>query len=274
MIRRIDYDVTTAMRKQQNVTGRGPALSGLQVRILAGTPNQVEITTSVDSTKTSNVNVQGVDVYVGTHPYYQTTPNFTMTAVKGSFNATQELATLTIPITGITVKTPVYLQAEDVSGNKGAVSAIYVDPRQPVARPRLIIDNAAPTNLSVPAIWSTTTATFPYNPSTSTKVAQINAGATGNFFRFNIPTLPSTPGNYKVYEWHSANVYANPAAPHIINYGTGSQTINVDQRINAGTWNYLGTFNFNGVGNYVEITSNPGAVSTNTIADAIRIVKE
>lgn len=269
-----NFVYAASIAKSPYITGRGPALSGLEVRILSGTPRQVEITASVDSTKTSNVNVEGVDVYVGTHPYYQTTPNFTMTAVNGSFNAKRELATLTIPITGIIVKTPVYLQAKDISGNKGAVSAIYVDPSQPVARPQLIIDNAATTNVSVPAIWATINAAFPFNPSTSINLAQINSGAPGNFFRFNIPKLPSTPGNYKVYEWHSANVYCNPAAPHIINYGTGSQTINVDQRINAGQWNYLGTFNFNGVGNHVEIASNPGAISTNTIADAIRIVKK
>jgi Zinc carboxypeptidase len=269
-----DFVYAASIAKSPYITGRGPALSGLQVRILAGTPNQVEITASVDTTKTSNVNMQSVDVYVGRHPYYQTTPNFTMNAVNGTFNAKQELAFLTIPITGFTAKTLVYLQATDINGNKGAVSAIYVDPVKPAAKPELIIDNAATTNVSVPTVWTITPAAFPYNPSTSTNVAQIDRGATGNFFRLNIPTLPSTPGNYKVYEWHSANVYANPAAPHTINFGTGSQTINVDQRINAGQWNSLGTFNFNGVSNYVAITSNPGAVSTNTIADAIRIVKE
>jgi PKD repeat protein len=76
-------------------------------------------------------------------------------------------------------------------------------------------------------------------------------------------------GSYKVSAWWpSAGVNALNA-PYRINHAGGSTTVQVDQRVNGGGWNELGTFNFN-AGEYTISLSN-NVASGQVVADAVRV---
>lgn len=85
-------------------------------------------------------------------------------------------------------------------------------------------------------------------------------------------TIPST-GSYRVEVWYPANSGYNSSTPHVIVTSAGSQTVNVDQRVNGGAWRSLGTFTLSaGTYNVIAVsrwTSTTGYV----IADAVRITK-
>lgn len=88
------------------------------------------------------------------------------------------------------------------------------------------------------------------------------------WFRFNVPAT----GNYEVYVWYPANSGYNDATPFVIVTSSGNVTVNVNQRVNGGTWVSLGTFNIAaGDANKVGVsrwTSGVGYV----IADAAKLV--
>lgn len=51
-------------------------------------------------------------------------------------------------------------------------------------------------------------------------------------------------GTYKVYAWWPQGTNRATDAPYTIYYSGGSQTIDVNQQVNGGTWNLLGTYGF------------------------------
>lgn len=57
------------------------------------------------------------------------------------------------------------------------------------------------------------------------------------------PTIV-TPGNYEVYAWWPASSNRSTTAPYIIYYNGGSANVPMNQQINGGQWNSLGTYNF------------------------------
>ena len=75
------------------------------------------------------------------------------------------------------------------------------------------------------------------------------------------PTINVT-GKYRVYEWHgwrgsySSSYREGTNVPCTVVHQDGSTTITVDQTVNSGKWNLLGTFNFNSGGNYSATLSN------------------
>ncbi len=82
-----------------------------------------------------------------------------------------------------------------------------------------------------------------------------------------------TAGDYQVYELHSQGSNRTTNAPHVITYNGGSQTVFVNQQVNGGTWNLLGTFNFAaGVGGRVRIRDDFSDAGQTVIADAIKFV--
>ncbi|HZM79333.1 MAG TPA: family 10 glycosylhydrolase [Candidatus Limnocylindrales bacterium] len=85
-------------------------------------------------------------------------------------------------------------------------------------------------------------------------------------------TIPSA-GSYRIEVWYPANSGYNSSTPHVIVTSSGSQTVNVDQRVNGGQWRSLGTFTLSaGTYNVIAVsrwTSTTGYV----IADAVRITK-
>jgi len=87
-----------------------------------------------------------------------------------------------------------------------------------------------------------------------------------------VPNLP-VAGDYEVYEWHVAGANRSSDTPHIITYKDGTQTVNVNQQINGGQWNLIGTFAFDaGTSGEVRITDQIPIQGQIVMADGIRFV--
>ncbi|HSA09576.1 MAG TPA: immunoglobulin domain-containing protein [Candidatus Paceibacterota bacterium] len=87
------------------------------------------------------------------------------------------------------------------------------------------------------------------------------------------PSIPAA-GDYQVCEWHPQGGNRTTNAPYIITYDGGQQTCYVNQKINGGVWNILGTFHFSGgtAGN-VKITDGFPDTGQVVLADAIRFAQ-
>jgi len=83
------------------------------------------------------------------------------------------------------------------------------------------------------------------------------------------PALPSS-GIYAVYAWWTIHTNRSSNAPYVIYHdGPTPTTVPVDQKVNGGRWNLLGTFEFTpGTNGDVTLSSENGQAS----ADAIRWV--
>ena len=73
--------------------------------------------------------------------------------------------------------------------------------------------------------------------------AQYHEGGSGANTAIWTPTI-RTAGNYKVYAWWFVGANRATDAPYTVNYDGGSETIDVDQLVNGGQWNLLGTYPF------------------------------
>jgi hypothetical protein len=85
--------------------------------------------------------------------------------------------------------------------------------------------------------------------------------------------LPShVAGNYAVYAWWTAAGDRSTSAPFVINHNATSNKLSVNQQINGGRWNYLGTFYFSGASSeniQLQCKTKPGYW---VVADAVRLV--
>ena len=82
---------------------------------------------------------------------------------------------------------------------------------------------------------------------------------------FSIPK----DGDYNVYAWYPASSTNSTSAPYTVNHASGSTTVPVNQRLNGGHWNSLGTFHFGASEYSVVLTNNVS--SGRVIADGIRV---
>ena len=82
---------------------------------------------------------------------------------------------------------------------------------------------------------------------------------------FSIPK----DGDYNVYAWYPASSSNSTSAPYTVNHASGSTTVPVNQRLNGGQWNSLGTFHFGAADYSVVLTNNVS--SGRVIADGIRV---
>ncbi|MFZ5997662.1 MAG: GDSL-type esterase/lipase family protein [Nitrospirota bacterium] len=83
--------------------------------------------------------------------------------------------------------------------------------------------------------------------------------------------LPES-GTYDVYMWWTYYNNRSANAPVTIGYSGGSQVIRVNQLINGGQWNKLGSFRFDAAeGGTITLTAE-GAAPTTYSADAVRFV--
>jgi hypothetical protein len=129
----------------------------------------------------------------------------------------------------------------------------------------IIVDNTAAT---VVGPWLTgTSAVDKYG----SNYRHIGPGSGANHVEFR-PVI-QTPGNYRVYEFHPQGDNRTTGAPVQITFNGGTTNLWLNQQINGGTWNHLGTFPFaQGTGGFVRIRDNfSGSV---VIADAIKLVRE
>ncbi|TKJ34776.1 MAG: hypothetical protein CEE38_16585 [Planctomycetes bacterium B3_Pla] len=93
------------------------------------------------------------------------------------------------------------------------------------------------------------------------------ANDAGDSFTFTPNLVPGT--TYEVYGWWTAWPSRNTAAPYEIRDGAALlDTVNVNQQLNGGQWNLLGTYTFTSAAT-VTVLASPGS-STN--ADAVRFV--
>ncbi len=123
----------------------------------------------------------------------------------------------------------------------------------------VIVDNLDATTSSV-GVW------LPSGASGFWASNSVWANDTGDSFTFNANLVSGVA--YRVYEWHTQWPSRYTAVPHQIRSGaTLLATPTVNQQINGGQWNLLGTFTFTGPAS-VTILATPGFSSC---ADAIRL---
>jgi len=84
------------------------------------------------------------------------------------------------------------------------------------------------------------------------------------------PTIPED-GNYRIFMRWAAYSNRPTAAPVEIKHMEGTATMKVNQTLDGGKWNFLGSYQFTaGSANYLKISCSGG---TNTIADAVLFEK-
>ncbi|MDQ6631973.1 MAG: PA14 domain-containing protein, partial [Verrucomicrobiota bacterium] len=128
----------------------------------------------------------------------------------------------------------------------------------------IIVDNST---AGVIGAWSTgTTSMDKYGAD-----YRFKSPGTGAAYLQFAPNI-SLAGNYQVYEWHPQGVNRTTAASYVIEFNGGAQTNSVNQQINGGQWNLLGTFNFAvGTAGGIKI-SDDFSVGSVVLADAIKFV--
>jgi PKD repeat protein len=77
---------------------------------------------------------------------------------------------------------------------------------------------------------------------------------------------------YQVYMWWTQYDSRSTSAPVTITYNGGSETISVNQRVNGGKWNLLGTYSFNSTTGGTVKLSAPGPSPASYSADAVKFV--
>ena len=148
------------------------------------------------------------------------------------------------------------------------LNAQGVIPRTDAASP-IVVDNRD-------REFSVITGTWPVGETSNTTRLGLNtnyhAAQTGTPDKVRFSPVLSTSGNYAVYAWWTTWTNRTPSATYTVNRVGGASPVNVDQRVNGGQWNYLGTFNFNAgnAGNVELVASSGGYVA----ADAVKFVKQ
>ena len=78
-------------------------------------------------------------------------------------------------------------------------------------------------------------------------------------------------GQYSVYAWWTVHGNRATDAPYTIYYDGGFETVEVNQEINGGKWNYLGTYPFaEGTDGYVVLSDDSEETGQYVIADAVK----
>lgn len=131
-----------------------------------------------------------------------------------------------------------------------------------------IVDNATSGRFSASSNWATSSYSS-QGYGADYRYASPQAVSDAAWFSANIPSA----GNYQIYVWYPANSGYNSSTPFVVATSSGSQSVQVNQQINGGTWVSIGTFNLN-AGDYNVVgvsrwTSTAGYV----IADAVKIVR-
>jgi lysophospholipase L1-like esterase len=124
----------------------------------------------------------------------------------------------------------------------------------------LIIDNGG-SGTSSTGTWLASGGTAPYG-------ANSLWARDGAKYTWRMTSQPA--GTYEVFMWWSGWSSRTTSAPVTIVHRDGSNTVNVNQLQNAGKWNSLGQYSFDGTGTVTITASNGSTVST--CADAVRFV--
>jgi hypothetical protein len=114
--------------------------------------------------------------------------------------------------------------------------------------------------------WTTGSNTDQYGDSVAWKQIPATPNGTATWR----PTI-TYAGQYSVYAWWTVHSNRAKDAPYTIYYDGGSATVDVNQEINGGKWNYLGTYPFaEGTDGYVVLSDNSAETGQYVIADAVK----
>jgi PKD repeat protein len=112
--------------------------------------------------------------------------------------------------------------------------------------------------------WSISTAPNPYG------AASLFAKTVGATYSWTF--TPSVASDYEVYMWWTAATTRVTSVPVTIQHAGGTATVNVNQRLNGGQWNLLGTYSFE-AGITYTVTVRSTSTSLSTCADAVKFVQ-
>ncbi len=98
--------------------------------------------------------------------------------------------------------------------------------------------------------------------------SQIGSGQDIATWQFTVPQ----PGRYKVYAWWWEGSWRPTDVPYTIHHLNGNATVRMNQQINGGQWNSLGTFSFQAGGSVTLSDDVTTPNSRDIVADAIRVV--
>ncbi|MFN7138329.1 MAG: fibronectin type III domain-containing protein, partial [Limisphaerales bacterium] len=157
------------------------------------------------------------------------------------------------------------VRSKDAAGNEAASgNQQFVTPP---AQSDLIVDN---TEATVVGSWSSaTSATDKFGADYRFK----GRGTGAAYLQFTPDFAVS--GNYQVFAWHSAGSNRATNVPVVVTSLAGTQTYFVNQQVNGGRWNYIGTFYFQaGAGGNVKVTDGFADATAGRVvmADAIRFI--
>ncbi|MBE0568369.1 MAG: tandem-95 repeat protein [Deltaproteobacteria bacterium] len=124
----------------------------------------------------------------------------------------------------------------------------------------VIIDNGG-SGTSSTGTWQVSGGTSPYGSNSLW-------ARDGARYTWRMTSQPA--GTYEVFMWWSGWSSRTTNAPVTIVHRDGSDTVSVNQQLNAGKWNSLGQYSFDGTGTVTITASNGSTVST--CADAVRFV--
>jgi hypothetical protein len=127
-----------------------------------------------------------------------------------------------------------------------------------------LIDNSATTSVTVTGAWPTATTVKGYQGS---NYASHVAGSALDTFAWK---GPSSAGSYKVYVRYTAAADRASNAPYTVTHNGGVTDIQLNQSLNGGQWNYLGTYSFPAnAAQAVKLTASATGV---VVADAVKFV--
>ncbi len=133
----------------------------------------------------------------------------------------------------------------------------------------VVVDNSDPGFSVISGTWSIGSLSGQYG--TDYRYKTTRTSSPYNFVEWR-PNLPSS-GSYEVAVWYPPSSNRPNNARYTVYYDGGTQTVTVDQTLNASTWVSLGTFTFAaGTGGYVQL-SDEARRNRTIVADAVRFYK-
>ncbi|MDY6970887.1 MAG: PilC/PilY family type IV pilus protein, partial [Thermodesulfobacteriota bacterium] len=133
----------------------------------------------------------------------------------------------------------------------------------------IVVDNqdGAPA-FTTTGTWNESGAAVEYNGSS---FYTYDAGATATW----TPTIPAAQA-YEVWAFWTLSGFRDPAATYRVHHAGGDDDFVIDQNVDSGQWNLLGTFDFDaGVSGYVRVTSSGNVsqpASCSGSSDAVRFI--
>jgi len=132
----------------------------------------------------------------------------------------------------------------------------------------IVVDNATSGAFTAGANWGTSSWSAEKNAA-DYRFATPFSGSDAAWFRADVPAA----GSYRVEVWYPADPGYNSATPFVVATSGGNQSVTVDQRVNGGRWNTLGTFTLGAGAHDVVGVSRWTSATGYVVADAVRLTR-